>query len=80
MTNARTVARGINEAGPVSTTIVRSEGHPRRKLDTQHVERIRTLHGIETSYAVARQFGVNATTVQRIWRGENWQRVEAANG
>lgn len=45
------------------------------KLDECKVREIRSLKGVLRSGLVARSFSVSRTTVQRIWRGEDWAGV-----
>lgn len=53
-----------------ANTWARGQRNPKAKLTPDQVEEIRNANG--SSYAVAASFGVNATTIQRIRRGEAW--------
>lgn len=63
-------ARHLGRIGGKQNDWARGERNPKAKLTPAQVEQVREAKG--SSYAVARSFGVNATTVQRIRRGESW--------
>lgn len=48
------------------------------KLSEDQVREIRSLHGQLSQAAVARKFGVSASTVRRIQRGIDWGWLDAA--
>jgi hypothetical protein len=52
------------------------ERHHQAKLTTDEVRQIRSLRGVRPQRAVAKQFGVSATTIGQIMRGEKWKIVQ----
>jgi hypothetical protein len=65
-------ARELGKQYGKLNTWARGSGNPKAKLTPAQVEEIKTATG--SSYAIASRYGVNATTVQRIRRGEAWTR------
>lgn len=63
-------AKQLGIIGGKMNTWARGERNPKAKLTPEQVEQIRVSAG--SSYAVADRFGVNATTIQRIRKGEAW--------
>lgn len=57
----------------VHGTHQRGERHGMARLSPHQVAEIRPLRGSVSSYALARQYGVNQTTIARIWRGASWR-------
>lgn len=53
----------------------RGERNPKAKLTPESVAEIRAAKG--SSYRIAADYGVNASTVQRIRRGTAWTRAQA---
>jgi hypothetical protein len=49
--------------------------HHSSVLDESHVRDILKLKGVVRSSEVGRMYGVNRSTIQRIWNGSNWKHV-----
>lgn len=74
--------KGRNSHGPghFSKTqperVLRGERHGMAKLTVEQVREIRRLLAAYTCVDIAKQFGVNYTTISRIKRGQGWKAVK----
>jgi len=63
-------ATRIGRENGQKNTWCRGAGNPKAKLTAEQVSEIKQAPG--SSYAIAARFGVNASTIQRIKRGDAW--------
>ena len=61
---------------PRKTFFYRGEEHPSAKLTEVQAREALSLKGVESSSAVARRFGVGASTIQEIWKGTRWKHLQ----
>lgn len=63
-------ARAVGQRSGKANTWAKGSGNPKAKLTPTQVEQVKSAAG--SSYQIAAMFGVNASTVQRIKRGDAW--------
>lgn len=57
---------------------LKHEENPNSKLERRQVEEILALRGLVPSPELARWFGVNRSTITKVWRGVSWSREPSA--